>query len=79
MRSVGRGSGATVSLCQSRPFVSFQHSGTVTLKISWAPVNVVKTGEMFFKHKGDAFFSSTMGKYLRHDFRLLCAENNGEV
>jgi len=52
--------------------------GTVTLKISWAPVNVVKTGEMFFKHKGDAFFSSTMGKYLRHDFRLLCAENNGE-
>ena len=24
MRSVGRASGATVSLCQSRPFVSFQ-------------------------------------------------------
>ena len=27
MRSVGRGSGATASLCQSRSFVSFQHSG----------------------------------------------------
>ena len=25
MQSVGRGSGATVSLCQSRPFVNFQH------------------------------------------------------
>ena len=27
MQSVGRGAGATVSLCQSGPFVSFQHSG----------------------------------------------------
>ena len=27
MQSVGRGSGATVILCQSRPVVSFQHSG----------------------------------------------------
>ena len=29
MQSVGRGSGATVSLCQSRPFVSFRHLGKV--------------------------------------------------
>ena len=30
MQSVGRGSGATVILCQSRPFVSLQHSGAAT-------------------------------------------------
>ena len=40
MQSVGRGSGATVSLCQSRPCVSFQHSGIrddVTLQFSTVP------------------------------------------
>merc|ERR1711935_63230 len=49
--------------------------GTITLKISWAPAKVLKKSEMFVKHKGDVVTS--MGKYVKHEFTLWYAQNNG--
>jgi len=49
--------------------------GTITLRISWAPAKVLKKSEMFVKHKGDLVTS--MGKYVKHEFTLWYAENNG--
>ena len=51
------------------------HQGTITLKISWAPAKVLKKSEMFVKHKGDVVTS--MGKYVKHEFTLWYAQNNG--
>ena len=49
--------------------------GSIKLKFSWAPAKVLKKGEMFVKHKGDVVTS--MGKYVKNEFTLWYAENNG--
>ena len=49
--------------------------GSIKLKFSWAPAKVLKKGDMFVKHKGDVVTS--MGKYVKNEFTLWYAENNG--
>lgn len=50
--------------------------GTVSVKLSWAPAKLVKTGDMFMKHKGDIV--AHMGKYVKHQFSLWLAQCIGD-
>ena len=43
-------------------------------------LQVIKTGEMSMKHKGDLIAQiAQMGKYVKHPFSLRLAQSHGEV